>query len=271
MSPKEKGAAPEGPPRDFVRSRGQEPAEASQDNLSTSHEGQDSHDLANIQEKPPVLIDPQVQDLLRAGLSERRLARYAPAAADGAVSAADMYLWNCALCEAFYLPLHIAEISSRNAIHSALLYKGERWYEDTTFRRILDAHYLSELEKALADERDQHGAVIDAHHLVSALSMGFWQHMTTRRFERFLFPKGIQKTFRHAPWQKKRQDLHDLIEALRRWRNRIAHHNAIFDKGPAAKYQATLDLISWASPDLSHWVASRSRVSQVINERPRGV
>jgi hypothetical protein len=101
--------------------------------------------------------------------------------------------------------------------------------------------------------------------------MGFWQHMTTVRFERFLFPRGIQKTFRHAPWQKKRQNLHDIVEGLRRWRNRIAHHNAIFDKGPAARYQEALDLIAWTSPDLSRWVAARSRVSQVINERPRGV
>ncbi|MBD1203920.1 MAG: Abi family protein [Rhodobacteraceae bacterium] len=271
MSPEKEGAAPEGPPHDLVRSRGQEPAEAPQDNLSTSHVLQDRPVLPNIQEKPLTLIERPVQDLLSAGLSERRLARYAPAAADGAVSTADMYLWNCALCEAFYLPLHFAEITSRNTIHSALLYKGEHWYENQTFRQLLDPHYRSELDKALADEREQHGGAVDAHHLVSALSMGFWQHMATVRFERFLFPRGIQKNFLHAPWQKKRQDLHDLVEGLRRWRNRIAHHNAIFDKGPAAKYQEALDLISWSSPDLSRWVAARSRVSQVINERPRGV
>ena len=37
MIPEKEGAAPEGPPHDLVRSRGQEPAEAPQDNLSTSH------------------------------------------------------------------------------------------------------------------------------------------------------------------------------------------------------------------------------------------
>lgn len=271
MSGHEEGAAPEGPPRDLVRGRGREPAEAPQDNLSTSHAAQHNPIPPRIQEKPLTLIDLPVQDLLRTGLSERRLARYAPAAADGAVSTADMYLWNCALCEAFYLPLHIAEITSRNAIHSALLYRGERWYENKTFRRILEPYYDRELEKALADERDRHGGAVDAHHLVSALPMGFWQHMTSGRFERFLFPRGIQKNFRHAPWSKSRQDLHDLIEGLRRWRNRIAHHNAIFDRSPVTRYQETLELISWCSPDLSHWVASRSRVSQVINERPRSV
>lgn len=271
MSTTEEGAAPEGPPRDLVRRRGQELAEAPQDNLSTSHDEEDSPIEQNIQVKPVSLIEQSIHDLLRSGLSDRRLARYAPAAADGAVSTSDMYLWNCSLCEALYLPLHIAEITSRNAIHSALLYKGDCWYENSTFRQLLEAHYRSELEKALADEREQHGGAVDAHHLVSALSMGFWQHMATVRFERFLFPRGIQKTFRHAPWKKKRQDLHDLIEGLRRWRNRIAHHNAIFDKGPAAKYQEALEIISWSSPELSRWVASRSRVSQVINERPRNL
>ena len=141
MSHEKEGAAPEGPPRDLVRRRGQELAEAPQDNLSTSHGTQNRLVLPNIQEKAPTLIEPPVQDLLRVALSERRLARYAPAAADGAVSKSDMYLWNCALCEAFYLPLHIAEVTSHNTIHSALLYKGERWYENQTFRQLLDPHY----------------------------------------------------------------------------------------------------------------------------------
>jgi hypothetical protein len=223
------------------------------------------------QEKPETLVDLHVQDLLKSGLSDRRLARYAPAAADGAVSSADIYLWNCALCEAFYLPLHMAEITTRNAIHSALLFKSAQWFENPTLLGLLDGHYRAELDRALDNERAQHGGRSDAHHLVSALTLGFWEHLTTKRLERFMFPKGIQKNFPHAPWGMKRQDLHTRIESVRRWRNRIAHHNAIFDKGPSAKLQDALDLISWTSPALSHWVAANSRVSQTINKRPRRV
>jgi hypothetical protein len=51
MSTKEEGAAPKGPPRDLVRSRGQELAEAPQDNLSTSHEDESTLLRSNYQEK----------------------------------------------------------------------------------------------------------------------------------------------------------------------------------------------------------------------------
>ena len=221
------------------------------------------------QGNPETPIARSVQDLLKSCLSERRLARYAPAAEDDDVCVADLYLWNCDLCESFFMPLHMAEITCRNTIHSALLFRGTCWYENQTFLGLLDGNRRSELEKALADERAQHGDTADGHHLVSALTLGVWEHLTAKRFERFLFPKGIQKNFRHAPWQKKREDLHGLIESVRRWRNRIAHHNAIFDKGPSAKYQDALELISWSSPALSHWVATGGRVSQTINDRPR--
>lgn len=216
------------------------------------------------------MTDLRVHDLLTTCLSERRLRRYASAANEAGVAREDIYLWNCELSEAFHLVLHMAEISCRNTIHSALLYKGERWFEDKTFRDLLDGPRRNDLDMALSEERAQHKDAFDAHHLVSALSFGFWEHLTTKRFKRYLFPKGFQKNFKHAPWQAKPEDLHTLIESVRRWRNRIAHHNAIFDKGPSAKFQDALILIGWTSPELEAWVSSRCRISQIINSRPKG-
>ncbi|PZX13400.1 Abi family protein [Celeribacter halophilus] len=267
-SQKTSEAAPEGPPHDLVRRRGQKPAEAPKGNLTTSHTSLDS-DKSHINQVPS-LTDLTIQKLLTESLSERRLQRYAPAAGDAGVAREDIYLWNCDLADAFQFALHMAEITCRNSIHSALLYKGDRWFEDSTFRKLLDGPRLNDLDMALADERAQHAESFDTHHLVSALSFGFWEHLTTKRFKRYLFPKGFQKNFKHAPWKAELDELHDLIESVRRWRNRIAHHNAVFDKGPSAKYQDALTLISWSSPALETWVAGRCRVNQIINARPRG-
>ncbi|WP_417812510.1 hypothetical protein [Thalassospira alkalitolerans] len=261
-------AAPEGPPHDLVRGRGQKPAEAPKGNLTASHKGTNSADMATDQVQ--TLTDLRVQKMLTEHLSDRRLQRYAPAADDAGVAREDIYLWNCDLSEAFHFALHMAEVTCRNSIHSALLYKGDHWFEDRTFRELLDAPRLNDLDIALSDEKAQHRTAFDTHHLVSALSFGFWEHLTTKRFKRYLFPKGFQKNFKYAPWNANLEDLHDLIESVRRWRNRIAHHNAIFDKGPSSKYQDALKLIAWSSPDLEAWVASRCRVNQIINARPKG-
>ncbi len=261
-------AAPEGPPLDLVHRRGQKPAEASKGNLTASHAITNSADMALGQVQ--TLTDLRVQRLLTTYLSDRRLQRYAPAAGDAGVAREHIYLWNCDLSEAFHFVLHMAEVSCRNSIHSALLYKGDRWFADKTFLGILDPNRKRGLENAISDEDEQHGKVMDAHHLVSALTFGFWEHLTTKRFQRYLFPRGIQKNFKHAPADARLEDLHGLIESVRRWRNRVAHHNAIFDKGPSSKYQDALKLIAWTSPELEAWVASRCRVNQIINARPKG-
>jgi hypothetical protein len=63
--------------------------------------------------------------------------------------------------------------------------------------------------------------------------------------------------------------LHGLIESVRRWRNRIAHHQAIFDKGPVRKHNDALELIRWVCGDTGGWVAGSSEVPKAIAMRPR--
>lgn len=210
----------------------------------------------------------QFQAIEKAIQSER-LARYLPAAGKNKTLAFRYYLWNCALSESFYLPIHFSEVLCRNAIHRQLVFRlGEKWYEHTTFRNLLDPKFRSELDGAIADERAQHSSQMTNHHVVSALHFGFWEHLTTKRFERLIWHRGIGHNFPGAHFSKNRQDLHDLIESVRRWRNRIAHHNAIFDKSPSRKLQDTMDLIKWVCADTSAWLATVCTAQAVLNARP---
>jgi hypothetical protein len=173
------------------------------------------------------------------------------------------------MCEAFYLPLHFAEIGCRNAIHAALLMAcGVKWYENQTFLGLLNDRFRAELEDAIADEGAQHGKSLTAHHIVSALTLGFWEHLTTKRFQRLLWNKGIQPYFPGAHKDHSRESLHELIESVRRWRNRIAHHRAIFDKSPSRKLADTMELIKWVCGSTAVWVLTASSVQAVINKRP---
>jgi Abi-like protein. len=180
-----------------------------------------------------------------------------------------MYLWNSAISEAFQTSIHFAEITCRNAIHKALLYHaGDKWYEHPTFLKLLDHRFERELRDAVYEETQQHGDDLLPHHIVSALTFGFWEHLTTKRFQRMLWPKGIRYSFPGAPNGRGREDLRTLIEEVRRWRNRIAHHRAIFDKGPSHKHQRTLELIRWVCPISAAYVAGRCRVHAAIASRP---
>lgn len=204
-----------------------------------------------------------------AAMHDDRIARYLPAASGNQEDAFKLYLWNCALCEAFYLPLHIAEISVRNAMHRRLVDRlGEQWYDNTTFKNLLSDRHYHDLEDTLEDERAQHGVLMTSHHLVSSLSFGFWQHLLTRRFERLLWSVDLRTVFPNLPRSLARSDLYDKIEGIRQWRNRIAHHRAIFDKGPTRKYQDTLMLVRWVCNDVADWLTASAKVSAAIALRP---
>lgn len=202
-------------------------------------------------------------------MHDDRIDRYMPAANGSKEDAFRLYLWNCALCEAFYLPLHIAEIAVRNAIHRRLTARlGEQWYDNPTFNNILGDRQHGDLADAVQDERNRHGLLMSSHHLVASLSFGFWQHLLTHRFDRLLWPRGMSDAFPNLPNSLRRSDVHDRLEIIRKWRNRIAHHKAIFDQGPTRKYQETLQLVRWVCHDVADWLTAASRVSEAIALRP---
>ena len=50
-------------------------------------------------------------------MSPARLDRFVPAARGDRNHALRLYIWNARLCEKFYLPIQLAEVTMRNAIH----------------------------------------------------------------------------------------------------------------------------------------------------------
>lgn len=169
---------------------------------------------------------------VEAAIHPERLIRYLPAAGKDKTAAFDYYLWNCLLCESFHLSLHFAEIVCRNGLHKGLAARcGAGWHRHVVFRKLLDPRFSGELDAAVAKESAQHGVRLTANHVVSALTFGFWEHLTTKRFERFLWAKGIGNVFPGAPAAMRLADLHALIESVRLWRNRIAHIGPSSTKG----------------------------------------
>lgn len=215
---------------------------------------------APIAEKFPTIV---------AAIQHERLMRYAQPAGGDVARAFAYYTWNGSMSECFHVALHFAEIVTRNAFNHALTQRfGAEWFAHELFLRVLDERNRKELEDAVQKERKQHRGRMTAHHVVSALTFGFWDHLATKRFDRLIWAKGVQAIFPCAPQDKAREDIHALIESVRRWRNRIAHHRAIFDKGPMRKHQEALELIGWACVETKGWVAAASRLPAALALRP---
>jgi len=202
-------------------------------------------------------------------LSTARIDRYLAAAKGDRTLALRYYIWNVELCEAFYTPLHFAEVAVRNGILRAVVARfGIGWPSNPDFRKHLETRFVSDLDQAIAEERKQHVAAMTHEHIASALTFAFWDHLCTKRFRPLLWAKGIKPYFPHFEDNNDLYKLQAQIMSVRQWRNRIAHHKTVFDKSPTAKHNDILAILSWISPDLRAFVINISRVSQVIQRRP---
>lgn len=218
-------------------------------------------------------LSPEKTDLaiIEAAIHPARLGRYLSAAKGSKDLAFQFYVWNCALCEAFFLTMHFCEICTRNSIQSSLIGRfGEHWYLDRYLGNILSQRFKLQLDKAVQEEIQQHGAFITGNHVASALTFGFWEHLLTKRFEPILWKGGTNLYFKGLEKSKPLEEIRNLLIRLRQWRNRIAHHRAIFDKGPMKKHQEALQLIRWSCPVTAAWVAKSSLLPRVISMRPKG-
>ena len=209
---------------------------------------------------------------IEAALSTPRILKFFPAAGQDKNLALQLYVWDARICEAFYLPTQVAEVAIRNSIHKVLTARyGDEWHTDGRFTSCLSGNMRGALEDAIISQRVAVGINYTINDVVAALSLGFWEHLLTKNFYHLLWKGGIHSAFPNAPTTCSLKTLQEKILQFRRWRNKIAHHYAVFDQNPTAEHDNILNLIRWASDDL-HWFAKQlSTVSRVINRRPKPV
>jgi len=64
------------------------------------------------------------------------------------------------------------------------------------------------------------------------------------------------------------KDIHDKIQPVVQWRNRIAHLKQIYNKQPLRHYKDILELIGYVSPELSDFVDYKSEFRAILNRNP---
>jgi hypothetical protein len=213
---------------------------------------------------------PRAANGIRATLSPARIGRYMPAAGGCQHLALRLYLWNARLCEALYLPLQLAEVASRNAISVPVAKRfGPLWFEDYRFENILPLPIRATLQETVRKEKSKRRTAFTVNHIIAALPFGFWVNLMTRPYDKQLWANGVKVAFPYASRLDDRETIYNCLEKMRKLRNDIMHHYAIFDKGPQSEAQNIQRLIGLVCPE-TEWLAQQiSTLSRVINDRPR--
>lgn len=205
-------------------------------------------------------------------VSKARFSTYLRAEHHDVRAALALYRWNLELSAAFFVPLQVCEIAIRNAAAEAIEnVHGSDWPWLEGFRRSLPLRrgYYRQAQD-LADTAKRHSTV---GQVIAELKFMFWQSMFTSSQDMRIWNSQLPLVFpgmsANLTISEARQKIHDEIEAVRRFRNRIAHHEPIFTRNSVQEYQRLQMITSWRSPVAAAWADRVQRVTEVIARRPR--
>ena len=102
-----------------------------------------------------------------------------------------------------------------------------------------------------------------ASDVVAGLHLGFWVGLIGPRYDDTLWRTALYMAFR-VGGGRSRGIVHGRINALRRFRNRVAHHEPIFGRDLLAVHDEIIEAIGWMNADTCRWAALHSRLPDVI-------
>ncbi|MGW0020965.1 Abi family protein [Rhodococcus sp. NPDC003382] len=213
-------------------------------------------------------------------LSKDRFALYVRKAGGDRTRALELYEWNAKLSAAFLHDLNHLEVALRNTYDQQLVHAtlhGDRhWTDRKTVQHLFPKHMRMDQRTgkqvdANRTPRDQigyarsaAGATPNPGKVVAELMFGFWTYMTSDLHEKTLWVPHLHKAF---PQNTDRSKVHDTLTALRKFRNRVAHHEPILT-APEARRRQLVSAMRLIRPEaLAHFNA-HSEVSAILAKRP---
>lgn len=189
--------------------------------------------------------------------------------------ALQLYEWNVDLASSLYFPLHIFEVSIRNAIAGIVQDKWPEWWSNPTFYAMTPTltAYVAEAREKASENRG--GFPIRGPDVIAATTLKMWRELCKSHYWLHLWKKGQTKAFPHRKERDNTVDIHKIIDNALKLRNRIAHQEHILGSlrdAPGKKleerYGEILMAIEWVNPTAALWVAAKSAFSQVYLRHP---
>lgn len=200
-------------------------------------------------------------------LSQVRLEAYRPAGGDDLAMLTN-YFWNIDLAEALVPSLHAVELALRNSVHVALTnrYGTDMWFYE---QGHLEPGQLSQFANALREIGKK--SPPRAGRLVAELTFGFWVTLLSAPYEQRIWqPDGyalLAAAFPQAS-DRSRKQIHDRFNAIRELRNRVFHHEAIWNRSNLQQEHADIhQAVQWISPTLHRAIHAVDDFPTAVNRR----
>lgn len=182
-----------------------------------------------------------------------------------------LYRWNGEISAAFLEVIHHLEVLMRNAIDQQFSepYSGAPLSILVPDVWLCDPHVLTEesLEKVneAITRLQRNGKRPTRGRVIASLSFGFWHALFSSVYEE-LWRETLSKAFPNGTGR--RREVANLSGPVLQFRNRIAHHEAIFSSNLDRQHSRILRLAGLIDEEAEHFIASLSRVEKLLHEKP---
>ena len=192
------------------------------------------------------------------------------ASGSDASKAKEIYEWSARLSAASFEVIAHFEVLLRNAIDQEM----SRSFKETTrgipwfLMPIGGDQEAVSLTVSTVRERLRKLNKETRHQIVANLSFGFWTGLLGTKYEE-LWRSTLHKSFPGSPGTRKR--IASQLEGVRRFRNRLAHHDSLLNVDIPFEFRRILLLAEWVDPAAKSWLNSLSSVMDVYSEKPHVV
>jgi hypothetical protein len=209
---------------------------------------------------------------LASTISKERINRYLSETENKVIDALALYHWNTELCQAMYLPLQIWEISLRNKLNSFIrrLY-GDDWpYQQNTIVRQLKSHDKKKLSDArLRQQKRRKTNKASTGSIVADLSAGFWVSLLSEGYEvPFRWNNSIGRVFSYDATMD-RETAHTLCSRILEVRNRVAHHEPIYQMPLTDRCKEAERVIKAICPGSHLYMARKCELPVALAKNPK--
>lgn len=212
-------------------------------------------------------MDPAVVRLL----TPERLARYVRVG--GSERAGwELYVWNSQMCSAYLEALSWVEVGLRNATADQMdqlrrttdsigdwLDPEEEW-----FQPWFQPGSVQNLRQARSQIPRGSGAPV-AGRVIAELMFGFWVRLYSRYYTDSLWTPALHRAF---PVGMARSAVHERLLLLNRLRNRVAHHEPVFEQDHERNRELIVEALSWLDSGYAQAVEPELRLTTVLAQRP---
>jgi hypothetical protein len=202
-----------------------------------------------------------INSAIERSLSTDRLGKYLVSTGNDLDLAISLYERNTRLAEAVYAPLQTLEICLRNHLddHLTTTY-GADWM--TNGSPPLNELAQKKVRWAQAELKTKK-IPATRNAILAELNFGFWTSLLAKQYDATIWRSACHRTFRSNGKGLARQIIHGRFNAIRRFRNRVAHHEPIFHADLEKTHEEILEACSWICGHTAAWARHHSRFPEI--------